>query len=97
MAISDVARVLVLRTSAIRYYEHIGVLPPHAQEWQRRYNNSALFRLGCGAACPRDGIYLEEIREALLRLCGRDASTEALASALQRKVATPGTDQGRLS
>jgi len=46
LAISDVARVFGLRTSAIRYYEQIGILPPPMRKnGQRRYDNSALFRL----------------------------------------------------
>ena len=32
LAISDVARVFGLRTSAIRYYEQIGILPPAMRE-----------------------------------------------------------------
>jgi MerR family regulatory protein len=44
LAISDVARVFGLQTSAIRYYEQIGILPPAMRKnGQRRYNNSALF------------------------------------------------------
>jgi len=38
--------VFGLRTSAIRYYEQIGILPPPMRKnGQRRYDNSALFRL----------------------------------------------------
>jgi DNA-binding transcriptional MerR regulator len=44
LAISDVARVFGLRTSAIRYYEQIGILPPPVRKnGQRRYEKSVLF------------------------------------------------------
>jgi len=64
MAISDVARVFGLRTSAIRYYEQIGILPPAMRRnGQRRYNNSALFRLAVVQRARETGFTLEEIRE----------------------------------
>jgi Predicted transcriptional regulators len=46
LSISDIARVFGLRTSAIRYYEQIAILPPPKRKnGQRRYDNDALFRL----------------------------------------------------
>jgi MerR family redox-sensitive transcriptional activator SoxR len=64
MAISDVARVFGLRTSAIRYYEQIGILPaPTRKNGQRRYDNSALFRLAVVQRARETGFTLEEIRE----------------------------------
>ena len=64
LAISDVARVFGLRTSAIRYYEQIGILPPATRKnGQRRYNNSALFRLAVVQRARETGFTLEEIRE----------------------------------
>jgi MerR family redox-sensitive transcriptional activator SoxR len=64
MAISDVARVFGLRTSAIRYYEQIGILPPATRKnGQRRYDNSALFRLAVVQRARETGFTLEEIRE----------------------------------
>jgi MerR family redox-sensitive transcriptional activator SoxR len=64
LAISDVARVFGLRTSAIRYYEQIGILPPAMRKnGQRRYNNSALFRLAVVQRARETGFTLEEIRE----------------------------------
>jgi MerR family redox-sensitive transcriptional activator SoxR len=65
-AISDVARVFGLRTSAIRYYEQIGILPPPLRRnGQRRYDNSALFRLAVVQRARETGFTLEEIRELL--------------------------------
>jgi MerR family redox-sensitive transcriptional activator SoxR len=64
VAISDVARVFGLRTSAIRYYEQIGILPPPMRKnGQRRYDNSALFRLAVVQRAREKGFTLEEIRE----------------------------------
>jgi len=62
--ISDVARVFGLRTSAIRYYEEIGVLPPPLRKnGQRRYDRSALFRLAVIEFARQTGFTLDEIRE----------------------------------
>ena len=64
IAISDVARVFGLRTSAIRYYEQIGILPPPMRKnGQRRYDNRALFRLAVVQRARETGFTLEEIRE----------------------------------
>jgi MerR family transcriptional regulator, redox-sensitive transcriptional activator SoxR len=64
LAISDVARVFGFRTSAIRYYEQIGILPaPMRKNGQRRYDNSALFRLAVVQRARETGFTLEEIRE----------------------------------
>jgi MerR family transcriptional regulator, redox-sensitive transcriptional activator SoxR len=64
LAISDVARVFGLRTSAIRYYEQIGILPPPMRKnGQRRYGNNALFRLAVVQRARETGFTLEEIRE----------------------------------
>ena len=64
LAISDVARVFGLRTSAIRYYEQIGILPsPVRKNGQRRYDDSVLFRLAVVQRARETGFTLEEIRE----------------------------------
>jgi MerR family transcriptional regulator, redox-sensitive transcriptional activator SoxR len=64
LAISDVARLFGLRTSAIRYYEQIGILPPPIRKnGQRRYEKSTLFRLAVVQRAREGGFTLEEIRE----------------------------------
>jgi MerR family transcriptional regulator, redox-sensitive transcriptional activator SoxR len=64
LAISDVARVFGLRTSAIRYYEQIGILPsPMRKNGQRRYEKSVLFRLAVVQRARESGFSLKEIRE----------------------------------
>ena len=64
LSISDVARVFGLRTSAIRYYEEIGILPvPMRKNGQRRYENNTLFRLAVVQRARQTGFTLKEIRE----------------------------------
>jgi MerR family transcriptional regulator, redox-sensitive transcriptional activator SoxR len=64
LAICDVARAFGLRTSAIRYYEQIGILPsPARRNGQRRYEKSVLFRLAVVQQARDCGFTLEEIRE----------------------------------
>ena len=64
LVISDVARVFGLRTSAIRYYEQIGILPPAMRKnGRRRYNDTVLFRLAVVQRARETGFTLEEIRE----------------------------------
>jgi len=64
LAISDVARVFGLRTSAMRYYEQIGILPPAMRKnGRRRYDKSVLFRLEVVQRARESGFTLEEIRE----------------------------------
>jgi MerR family redox-sensitive transcriptional activator SoxR len=64
LAISDVAHVFGLRTSAIRYYEQIGILPsPMRKNGQRCYEKNVLFRLAVVQRARESGFTLEEIRE----------------------------------
>jgi MerR family redox-sensitive transcriptional activator SoxR len=64
LSISDVARVFGLRTSAIRYYEQIGILPaPMRKNGQRRYEKTALFRLAVVQRARESGFTLNEVRE----------------------------------
>jgi MerR family redox-sensitive transcriptional activator SoxR len=64
LAISDVARVFGLKTSAIRYYEEIGVLPPPIRKnGRRRYDRSVLFRLAVIEFARKTGFTLNEIRQ----------------------------------
>ena len=64
LAISDVARVFGLRTSAIRYYEQIGILPsPTRKNGRRCYEKSVLFRLAVVQRARESGFTLNEIRE----------------------------------
>jgi len=64
MSISEVAKQIGLRPSAIRYYEQIGMLAPaHRVSGQRRYDVTALHRLTVIQRARQTGFTLAEIRE----------------------------------
>lgn len=66
LMIGEVARQVGMRTSRIRYYESVGVLPaPDRVSGMRRYTPDAVRRLGIIEVAQRVGFTLEEIRELL--------------------------------
>ncbi len=63
MTIGDVARQTGLNTSAIRYYERLGLLPePARQGGQRRYDREVLTRLAVVRMAQEAGFSLDEVR-----------------------------------
>lgn len=63
LSISQVARQVGLRPSAIRYYEQMGILrPAHRISGQRRYDTSILYRLAVIQRARELGFTLSEIR-----------------------------------
>jgi MerR family redox-sensitive transcriptional activator SoxR len=63
LTISQVARQIRLRPSAIRYYERIGLLPPAERlSGQRRYDPTVLYRLAIIQRARQLGFTLSEIR-----------------------------------
>jgi MerR family redox-sensitive transcriptional activator SoxR len=63
LTISQVAEQVLLRPSAIRYYERIGLLPPaQRQSGQRRYDPVVLYRLAIIQRARQLGFSLSEIR-----------------------------------
>lgn len=63
MQISEIARHMGLRASAIRYYERIGLLlPARRVGGQRRYDQSVLRRLAVIERARQSGFTLAEIR-----------------------------------
>ena len=63
LTISDVAKRMRLRPSAIRYYEKLGILPaPERASGQRRYDTTVLYRLAVIEQARRAGFRLSEIR-----------------------------------
>jgi len=88
LVISDVARVFGLRTSAIRYYEQIGILPPAMRKnGQRRYNDSVLFRLAVVQRARETGFTLEEIRELFFGFPPGTPPSKRWHQLCQRKIA----------
>jgi MerR family redox-sensitive transcriptional activator SoxR len=64
LSISEVARQIGLRPSAIRYYEQIGILPPAQRlSGQRRYDVTVLHRLTVIQKARRTGFTLGEIKQ----------------------------------
>ena len=64
LTISEVARQVGLQSSAIRYYEQIGLLPPaHRISGQRRYDTTVLYRLSVIQGARQLGFTLDEVRE----------------------------------
>lgn len=62
MTIGQVAERAGLRTSRIRFYERVGVLPlPERVSGQRRYRADVLHRLSIVDVAQRAGLTLEEI------------------------------------
>jgi MerR family redox-sensitive transcriptional activator SoxR len=64
LTISEVARQVGLRASAIRYYEQIGLVPRAERiSGQRRYDTTALYRLAVIQSARQLGFTLQEVRE----------------------------------
>ena len=64
LTIGELAHRAGLATSAIRYYERVGLLPLAARvSGQRRYGNDAVARLAFIGAAQRAGFTLAEIRD----------------------------------
>ena len=85
MRIGAVAEHAGVRTSLIRYYERIGLLPaPERVSGQRRYDESVLRRLAVIDVAQRAGLSLEEISE-LVR-AGSEPISDELRDIAARKL-----------
>ena len=63
LTISEVAHQVGLTSSAIRYYERMGILPPATRiSGQRRYDRTVLYRLAVVQRARQAGFTLDEIR-----------------------------------
>jgi MerR family transcriptional regulator, redox-sensitive transcriptional activator SoxR len=77
MTIGELARQAGVNSSAIRYYERVGVLPkPERESGQRRYGPDALRRLQVIDVAKRAGFTLDEAA-VLLATDGRRAPAHA--------------------
>jgi MerR family transcriptional regulator, redox-sensitive transcriptional activator SoxR len=66
LTISEVAKKVGLRTSAIRYYEQIGLLEAAERVGgQRRYDTSVFYRLSIVQRAQQAGFTLDEVQELL--------------------------------
>lgn len=83
--IGEVAQQAGVRTSLIRYYERIGLLPAADRvSGQRRYDASVLRRLAVIDVAQRAGLSLDEIAE--LVHAGNQPISDQLRELAQRKL-----------
>ena len=87
LTIGQLARRFGLNTSAIRYYERVGVLPqPERESGQRRYGPDALKRLHVLEVAKRAGFSLDEARLLLERAEAGTPTFESLRELAERKL-----------
>jgi MerR family redox-sensitive transcriptional activator SoxR len=88
LTISEVAKQVGLKPSAIRYYEQIGILPrPQRQSGQRRYDNSVLYRLALVQRARQMGFTLDEVRRLFFGFRTTIPISERWKKLSQRKLA----------
>src|ERR1700693_3783662 len=88
LTISEAARQVGLQASAIRYYERIGLLPRAPRvSGQRRYDNSALYRLAIIQRARELGFTLTEIRHLFFGFRDIARPSERWRTLSQRKLA----------
>ena len=88
LSISEVAKQIGLRASAIRYYEQIGILPPaHRVSGQRRYDPTVLYRLAIIQRARQLGFTLTEIRQLFFGFRDSTRASERWRTLSQRKLA----------
>ncbi|HKF01920.1 MAG TPA: MerR family transcriptional regulator [Candidatus Sulfotelmatobacter sp.] len=87
LTISQVARQIGLRPSAIRYYERIGLLPrPQRLSGQRRYDATVLYRLAIIQRARQLGFTLGEIRHLFFGFRDVTQASERWRTLSQRKL-----------
>ncbi len=88
MTISEVARRVGLRPSAIRYYEEQGILvPPEREGGQRRYDSSILYRLAVVQRARQAGFSLDEIRRLFFGFGAKTRASERWRKLSRAKLA----------
>src|SRR6266705_1705945 len=88
LTISEIARQIRLRPSAIRYYERIGLLPPAERvSRQRRYDPTVLYRLAIIQRARQLGFTLSEIRHLFFGFREITHPSERWRTLSQRKLA----------
>jgi MerR family redox-sensitive transcriptional activator SoxR len=87
LAIGEVARRAGVATSAIRYYESIGLLPePERESGQRRYDESVIGKLAFVGVAQSAGFTLDEIRELVEGVDDREGMAAPMRSLSARKL-----------
>jgi MerR family transcriptional regulator, redox-sensitive transcriptional activator SoxR len=91
LAISEVARMVGLRPSAIRYYEQIGILPSAPRiSGQRRYDMTVLHRLAVIRYAREIGFSLGEIRDLFFGFTGSTRASTRWQKLSRQKLAELG-------
>jgi MerR family redox-sensitive transcriptional activator SoxR len=87
LTIGQLAQRFGLRTSAIRYYERVGVLPePERESGQRRYGPDTIRRLEVLEVAKRAGFTLDEARLLVQRTEAGTPAFEGLRELAARKL-----------
>jgi MerR family transcriptional regulator, redox-sensitive transcriptional activator SoxR len=88
LTISQVARQIRLRPSAIRYYEKIGLLPRAERlSGQRRYDSAVLYRLTIIQRARQLGFTLAEIQQLFFGFRDVTRASERWRTLSRRKLA----------
>ena len=87
LTIGDVSRMAGKSASSVRYYEHIGLIPPPIRvSGHRRYSSAVLRTLAVIDSAQRAGLTLEEIRSLLAASPGNTAAAERLRQIAVRRL-----------
>ena len=87
ISISQVARQVGLRASAIRYYEEVGILAPARRvSGQRRYDETVLYRLAVVRRAQEAGFTLDEIRRLFFGFSQSTPVSERWKKIAERKL-----------
>jgi MerR family transcriptional regulator, redox-sensitive transcriptional activator SoxR len=87
LTIGEVARRAGVATSAIRYYESIGLLPePERESGQRRYDESVIGKLAFVGVAQSAGFSLDEIKELVEGVDDREGMAAPMRSLSARKL-----------
>ena len=87
LTISEVAKQVGLRPSAIRYYEQIGILLPAQRiSGQRRYDPTVLHRLEVVQRARQSGFTLDEIRQLFFGFRNTAPASERWQKLSRRKL-----------
>src|SRR5260221_12505781 len=90
LSISEVAREVGLRPSAICYHEQIGILPPiQRTSGQRRYDTTYLHRLAVIQGARSTGFTLDEIRELFFGFADGTRAPARWQALSRRKLVEP--------
>jgi MerR family redox-sensitive transcriptional activator SoxR len=88
LTISQIARQVDLRPSAIRYYERIGILPAaQRSSGQRRYDETVLYKLAVIKRARQIGFTLEDIRRLFFGFRTNAPAAERWRKLSQQKLA----------